>query len=711
MKPVVGKLRSGDPQVWDGWKLTGLIGEGGFSTIYLGEKDNLRAAIKIIRKEFLFDQESVDRFFTEIKNLELLNHPNIERYITSSSDSRGVPYFAVEYIDGPDLETQVRNQDTFKSHDWLKLASDLAKAINYCHSQRVIHKDVSPGNIVMGDTGPILIDFGLSYLEQDPRLTSREMIVGTPPFMAPEHIRHSENLSREMDIFSLAGTLIFSATGHYPFNGRTKQEWMDSILYEKPNFDGLSSYQIKLLEPLLYKNPQDRLPLDLFISQLENLITDTKNSDDLESELATFKHNSAKKLISNRSLTEFEAPKIRRGMSNLAVASFASIAIVALGITFLGKNGAKPSTLEKVSPSVSPSVPATDSTSATPDPTSPKTRVTSKATSTAEGKATNVNSRCQELVNSKKYSEAVITCKESLSLGNSRSDFLLGEAYRGLGDNESARKHYFVCFNRNEPDCMYEYAFYLSREGKTDEARNIWKQAFSLGNAVSAIALGVSFKISNNNSEAISWWKKAVDAKAYSAEQYLSDLYKDSLKDYDNAMYWAKRMLQDKVPGADQRIGLLYQLQGNTPLAKQYWAKCGDDGNVSCMSLLGITYYNEKDGPSAVLWAGRAANKGFVPAMNLMTRIYSFLLFDPAEAKKWAQKSSSQGDLEGTFSLGGLTAIVDNDMNRACLLWSQVILKANSLISTNKDQSDTQSWLDKATDQYTKHDCKTVLGN
>ena len=99
MKSSIQPLRDGDPKSFQGWILKGLIGEGGQSTIYLAEKERQQVALKVIKKENLHDQLAVERFFTEIKNLELLDHPKIARYVESNTSS-GVPYFAVEYISG-----------------------------------------------------------------------------------------------------------------------------------------------------------------------------------------------------------------------------------------------------------------------------------------------------------------------------------------------------------------------------------------------------------------------------------------------------------------------------------------------------------------------------------------------------------------------------------------------------------------------------------
>ena len=166
MKPELDPLQEGDPRVIDGWELKGIIGVGGFGNIYLAEKNSQQVALKMIRKENLHDQMAVDRFFYEIKNLALLDHNNIAKYVGEGNTSTGVPYFAIEYVEGISLERYVSLNGPIAGNKWFELAISLAETLNFCHSKGIIHKDVSPGNIVMGKSGPVLIDFGLSYLER-----------------------------------------------------------------------------------------------------------------------------------------------------------------------------------------------------------------------------------------------------------------------------------------------------------------------------------------------------------------------------------------------------------------------------------------------------------------------------------------------------------------------------------------------------------------
>ena len=333
MQSIIQPLRDGDPRSFQGWELTGLIGEGGQSTIYFGKKNSKSAAIKIIRKEFLHNQKSVDRFFTEIKNLEMLAHPNIARVLEVSDSGT---FVAIEYVDGPNLEEYLHNFGPLNFEDWLEFAQSMASTIEYCHSKGIIHKDISPTNIVLGPIGPVLIDFGISYLEKDPRLTSLEETIGTPPFMSPEHFGLDRPL--EMDLFSLAGTLIYAATGHYPFPGENSSEWKESILYLRPNFDGLNEAQEISLTPLLYKNPEKRQSLQEFSNLLESIRVGEENSGLDFNQISKIKRSSQTLLTQEKKKLTTSAKTGKRILSLAVLISLLSVGLVAFGIVLIQKS-------------------------------------------------------------------------------------------------------------------------------------------------------------------------------------------------------------------------------------------------------------------------------------------------------------------------------------------------------------------------------------
>ena len=341
MKPRIQPLRDGDPKNFQGWTLKGLIGEGGQSTIYLAEKNKKQAALKMIRKDFLHDPKAVDRFFTEVKNLELLDHPNIAR-IFQVEDSGS--FVAIEFVDGPNLEDYVQEVGPFEINKWWSFAQSLAETIDYCHSKGIIHKDISPRNIIVGPSGISLIDFGISYLEKDPRLTARDEIVGTPPFMSPEHFGITR--PKEMDYFSLAGTLIFAATGHYPFSGSSSAEWKESILFNQPDFNGLSDDQIKVLSPLLYKNPERRGSLAVFLQIIAELDSSQSRSDFVSKEFAKIKRDSSRNLIQKKKELVVKNNTIKKVATSAAVIVVVSIAIFASGIIAIQSDS--PETANKI---------------------------------------------------------------------------------------------------------------------------------------------------------------------------------------------------------------------------------------------------------------------------------------------------------------------------------------------------------------------------
>jgi serine/threonine protein kinase len=333
VKSRVQPLRNGDPKNFQGWALKGLIGEGGQSTIYLAEKKGKKAALKMIRKDFLHNQKAVDRFFTEITNLEKLDHPNIACVLEVENSGS---FFAIEFIDGLNLENFIEEVGPLEIKQWWKFAEDLARTIEYCHSKGIIHKDISPRNIVVGPDGPVLIDFGISYLEKDPRLTSIDEIVGTPPFMSPEHFGTTR--PKEMDNFSLAGTLIFAATGHYPFSGSTSAEWKESILFRQPDFKGLSDDQRKVLSPLLYKNPELRGSLTVFSQILEEIISGKAKSEFLAGEFAKVDRESQNKLILEKKQLAVKSQTVKKVVASATTIVLLSVGMFVFGIFALQNN-------------------------------------------------------------------------------------------------------------------------------------------------------------------------------------------------------------------------------------------------------------------------------------------------------------------------------------------------------------------------------------
>jgi hypothetical protein len=138
-----------------------------------------------------------------------------------------------------------------------------------------------------------------------------------------------------MDYFSLAGTLIFAASGHYPFSGRNFIEWKESILYSQPNFSGLSDVQIMVLSPLLYKNSDLRGSLAVFLEIVREIKSDQLRSDFLSKEFAKIKRESPTKLIQRKKELTVKNNTIKKVTISAAAIIAISVAIFASQIIII----------------------------------------------------------------------------------------------------------------------------------------------------------------------------------------------------------------------------------------------------------------------------------------------------------------------------------------------------------------------------------------
>ncbi len=694
-------LRPGDPSLLGEWRVMGRLGEGGGGTVFLAEKGAQKAAVKVLLQEFVDDDLARQRLAIEAEVLKKLVDPSIGKILDSDLEGK-IAWIATEFINGPTLEVKVNYEGPLSDLPWFRLASNLFHAIQTAHNLDIIHKDIKPSNIILGETGTKLIDFGIAHVSGLTRQLQYGDREGSTPFSSPEHFLPKSN--PKMDVFSAAATLAFAGKGESIWPGKSELQLMRNIHQDEPNLDGLSERQKLFLRPLLAKNHSERPTAG------EALISANKYLEELIplSEKFDGQINKAE-LRTNRKL---------HSVPRRSVAVALSIILIT-GVFFFAKNLENTGSLLQKDSGLK-SLPGANSQMAEPTQRESSTEIlvstpppSASALSTRSPRVDQASTeltKCITFVRTNEFSKAITPCISASKNGNLDALYNLGLAYNGSKDLVSARSAFENCSSRRDIRCTSELAYFFSREGNTAKAREMWSTAIDKGWGDAAVAMGVSYNLEKDFNTAIKWWKKAVELGKTYVEAYISDAYANDLKDYPNALIWAKQMLKDKVSGADQRIGQIYNLQGRKEEAKEYFTNCGNAGNVSCMSLLSLIYYDEKDSPRAVIWAKRAASENFVPSYNLLTRIYMWLDYDLAQAKIWAQKSASSGDLEGIFAMGALFALVDNDMKAACLQYSQIVAKANAMIRNNTDSPSTLEWLEKANEQYQKRDCKNISG-
>jgi len=208
------------------------LGAGGMGQVYQAQDTRLRRAVAIKTLKACF----TDRFQLEARAISALNHPNIcTLYDVGSQD--GIGYLVMEYVDGQRLKGPM------KAPEALRLAIQIANALEAAHEQGILHRDLKPGNILVSKSGVKLLDFGLAkFVRAQPlptettitaSVTSMGQIVGTVSYMSPEQVE-GRTLDARTDIFSLGVVLYEMLTGRRAFQASSQNGLIASILKEDP---------------------------------------------------------------------------------------------------------------------------------------------------------------------------------------------------------------------------------------------------------------------------------------------------------------------------------------------------------------------------------------------------------------------------------------------------------------------------------------------
>ncbi|MBA3469021.1 MAG: serine/threonine protein kinase [Herpetosiphonaceae bacterium] len=211
------------------------LGAGGMGAVYRSFHPQLNRAVAI--KVILGNAtpEARQRFVREAQMAVQISHPHIVRVFDVDEDN-GMPYIVMEFIEGPSLAGLMKS-GRMPLEQVLKIGTELADALEYAHSQGVLHRDLKPGNVLIRPNGStVLVDFGLARLaEVDPgeQLTQSGMIVGTLAYMAPEQIQ-AQPLDRRTDIYALGVLLFQMVTGRLPFEGDTAQIMFGHVYTNPP---------------------------------------------------------------------------------------------------------------------------------------------------------------------------------------------------------------------------------------------------------------------------------------------------------------------------------------------------------------------------------------------------------------------------------------------------------------------------------------------
>ena len=253
------------------YQLGSIIGGGGMGTVYLAKQISLQrlVAVKVLLPELTSDPVYMARFFQEVRLMAKMEHPDLVRAYEAGMD-KGLAYFAMEYVPGTDLRTELIRKKRFSEQDVLTIAEHTAIPLQYAWERfRIIHRDIKPANIMRtaDGSGFRLLDLGISKqiaaMQTGNELTETHTMVGSPTYISPEQARSQKDIDFRTDIYSLGVTMYHLLAGEPPYDSPSPMEVI-AMHFKMPVPDirakapGVSRQTAMLLKHMMAKDPEDR---------------------------------------------------------------------------------------------------------------------------------------------------------------------------------------------------------------------------------------------------------------------------------------------------------------------------------------------------------------------------------------------------------------------------------------------------------------------
>jgi len=216
------------------FELRGICGQGAMGTVYRAWQTGMerQVAIKILRADLVRDPKVVARFDREARAVAKLQHPNIVTFFTVGTTADGLPFLAMEYVEGPSLHETLAAERVLEAPRALHLARQVCAALAEAHAEGIVHRDLKPANILLTQKRRMpdfvkVLDFGIAKIlrnevdaaaDLESRLTRTGAIFGTPHYIAPEQAAGGD-VDGRADLYSLGVILYRSLTGSLPFDG------------------------------------------------------------------------------------------------------------------------------------------------------------------------------------------------------------------------------------------------------------------------------------------------------------------------------------------------------------------------------------------------------------------------------------------------------------------------------------------------------------
>ena len=211
----------GDTILGNRYQIIRKIGDGGMAFVYEAKDKllNRTVAVKVLRPEFVDDEEFLKKFKREAEAVASLSHPNIVNVYDVGEDGK-VHYIVMEYIDGQNLKDIIKNEGTLDEYTALDITKQIAMALSAAHKKGIVHRDIKPHNILISNEGRIVkvADFGIAKAVSNSTMTNIGSIIGSVHYFSPEQAK-GNSVNATADLYSLGIVLYEMIIGRVPFRG------------------------------------------------------------------------------------------------------------------------------------------------------------------------------------------------------------------------------------------------------------------------------------------------------------------------------------------------------------------------------------------------------------------------------------------------------------------------------------------------------------
>ncbi|WP_327177216.1 protein kinase [Streptomyces sp. NBC_01335] len=256
------------PEYAGRYRLEARLGEGGMGVVHLATSaSGLPLAIKIVHRGYAADPEFRARFRQEVAAARKVSGA-FTAPVVDADPAAPLPWMATLYVPGPTLSAQVKRNGPLNPAQLRRLTAGLAEALRDIHRAGVIHRDLKPSNVLLPDTGPKVIDFGISRPYDSELRTETGKLIGSPPYMAPEQFQRPREVGPAADVFALGAVLVHAATGRGPFDSDSPYLVAYQVVHDEADLTGVPGDLARLVGQCLAKDPALRPTPDEIMAAL-----------------------------------------------------------------------------------------------------------------------------------------------------------------------------------------------------------------------------------------------------------------------------------------------------------------------------------------------------------------------------------------------------------------------------------------------------------